>query len=729
MANRLAECQSLYLRKHAHNPIDWWPWCPEALAKAEAENKPLFVSIGYSSCHWCTVMEGEAFSNAAIAAYMNEHFVAIKVDREERPDLDSIYMQALQLMSGQGGWPLNIFLTPQDRVPFYAGTYFPVDPRFGRPGFLEVLQRIRQFYDGDKDRLERHKEQLLDALNTISELSPSAEIPSDYFATGITAIIPLVSREGSRQQFPMMPYAQLALRASRFRPDPAPADPVAEASPDVTTVPAPPEVRGEPPRMGTAGLAQSTIDGPDALIRAQQRGMDLVLGGIFDHVGGGFHRYTVDPTWTVPHFEKMLYDNGQILEFLADLWAAGFQDWAIERAVRKTVEWLRREMTDPAGYFYASQDADSLAQPEDIEPEEGEFYVWRQAQLQELLSGEQFDELEKAFDISVKGNFSDRPGLIVLQRRQAGTLDPMLEDALEVLFQARYGELDPQDPFPPAIDAEMARQHPWTGRIPPVTDTKMIVAWNSLMISGLARAAVVFEQADFLKLALPALRFILNTQSPEGRLLRLNYNGIPAVSAKSEDYALLIKALLDVHQASLTLLGEPSPQFWLDQAIDLQQQMDQTLWDPRAGGYFISGPTESGDLLVREKEFQDNATPAANGIAAANLVRLAYLTDDLKYLDRAETEFRVFGQMMRSQPRSCPSLFAALDWYQNILKVTLEHPYGIQQGFWPTTMFVTPSEPLGESVAGLVCVGLKCLDPAASLDQVIAQMRQGQVRS
>ena len=718
MANRLADCQSLYLRKHAHNPIDWWPWCPEALEKAEAENKPVFLSIGYSSCHWCTVMEGEAFSNGPIAAFMNEHFVPIKVDREERPDLDSIYMQALQLMSGQGGWPLNVFLTPQDRVPFYAGTYFPVEPRFGRPGFLEVLQRIRQFYDGDKDRLARHKEQLLDALHTISELSPSTEIPVDHLGAGLGAIIPLVSREGSRQQFPMMPYAQLALRASRFHP------------------PSESEHSG-----GTEAQPKGDgafIDGNDAWQRAQQRGQDLILGGIFDHVAGGFHRYTVDPTWTVPHFEKMLYDNGQILEFLADLWATGIQDQAIERSVQLTVEWLRREMTAPAGYFYASQDADSLAKSEDAEPEEGEFYIWTLADIQEHLSGEQFDELEKAFDISVKGNFPDRPGHIVLQRKQSEALDPLVEEALRVLFGLRYGDHDPQDPFPPAVTSDMARQHPWLGRIPPVTDTKMIVAWNSLMISGLARAAVVFEQMDYLKLALRALQFILKEQSPQGQLLRINYDGIPAVSAKSEDYALLVKALLDVHQASLTLVGDPSPQFWLDQAIDFQHKMNQQLWDEDSGGYFVSSLSDSSELLVREKEFQDNATPAANGIGITNLLRLAYLTGDLTYLDRAERSFRVFGQMMRSQPRSCPSLFAALDWHQNVLKVTLPiaQIHGIQQGFWPTAIFATESdgadgsdEVTGENgYAGLVCVGFKCLDPADSMPTLVSQMQQGQVR-
>jgi hypothetical protein len=693
MPNRLADCQSLYLRKHADNPIDWWPWIPEALDKARAENKPIFLSIGYSSCHWCTVMEGEAFSNPTIAAYMNTHFIPIKLDREERPDLDSIYMQSLQLMSGQGGWPLNVFLTPEDLVPFYAGTYFPVEPRYGRPGFLEILQRVRQFYDQQPDKIAQHKTSLLQALDSLTQLDPAASLAPDLLAKGISQIVPIVSNMGARQQFPMMPYAQLVLRAARF---------------------------------------QAGQEGAEALERAQQRGMDLVLGGIFDHVGGGFHRYTVDPTWTVPHFEKMLYDNGQILEFLSDLWANGVQDAALERAVQLTVEWLAREMTAPAGYFYAAQDADSFADPSDSEPEEGEFYVWQWAELAEVLSEMELQQLNKAFDLSRNGNFGDRPGYIVLQRLTGGDLSPEVETALrQKLFAVRYGQLEGH-PFPPAQTAQQAKGQPWPGRIPPVTDTKMIVAWNSLMISGLARAYQVFGHESYLQMAARAADFILNAQQPEGCLQRLNYNGHATVSAKSEDYALLIKALLDLHQASLA--GNPSTAaFRLDQAIALQMQMDGLLWDATQGGYFVSDPEQSSDLLIREKEFQDNATPSANGVAIANLIRLTAATSNLDYLDRAEQSLRAFEQILSQQPRVCPSLLTALDWYQNFLKVTVagDRLSAIQRQSWPTTMFVDPAtqDPLLPETVGLVCVGLKCLAPALSLDQMRSQMQQGQNRT
>lgn len=700
MANRLATCSSLYLRKHAENPVDWWPWIPEALEKARAEDKPIFLSIGYSSCHWCTVMEGEAFSDPEIAAFLNAHFLPIKVDREERPDLDSIYMQALQLMSGQGGWPLNVFLTPDDLVPFYAGTYFPVEPRFGRPGFLTVLQRILQFYRQEKDKIEDMKGQILAALTTLSDLVPEDHIPPDLLRSGIPKIQPLLANAGAVQQFPMMPYTQLVLRSARF----------------------------DPPE----GIPGS----PTALERAKERGMALVLGGIFDHVAGGFHRYTVDPTWTVPHFEKMLYDNGQILEFLSELWAHGIQDAAIERAVRLTVEWVAREMTAPAGYFYAAQDADSFARAEDAEPEEGEFYVWRWQELQDLLDAETFRALQQAFFLSPGGNFPDRPGCIVLQRRQGGELPPEVETALTThLFRARYGSTERRTPFLPAVDAQSARRQSWPGRIPPVTDTKMIVSWNGLMISGLARAYQVFGEEDYLRLALRAAQFILSQQRhPQtGSLLRLNYDGTAQVPAQSEDYALLIKALLDLHQACLPRTGDPSSQYWLEAAIRLQQEMDTRLWDEARGGYFVSDAQSTPELLVREKEFQDNATPAANGVAVANLVRLAAITGDLDYLERAEQALKTFAHIMSTRPRVCPSLFVGLDWYNNWVKATLEaeHIAALQQRSWPTTVFALPTaaEPLPAGAVGLVCWGSKCLAPAASLEQIQSQIGKGQNRA
>ncbi|MEC4868910.1 MAG: DUF255 domain-containing protein, partial [Jaaginema sp. PMC 1078.18] len=396
MSNRLVNTASLYLRKHAENPINWWYWCDEALETAKRENKPIFLSIGYSSCHWCTVMEGEAFSDNAIASYLNDNFLPIKVDREERPDIDSIYMQALQMMTGQGGWPLNIFLTPDDRVPFYGGTYFPVQPRYGRPGFLEILQSVRRFYDVETEKLTQFKSEIMRVLQESASL-PRGDNTLDkaLLLRGMEISSRIIaSQQPGQPSFPMMPYALLTLQGGR--------------------------------------LAVS-----EAVNIAKQRGMDLVLGGIYDQVGGGFHRYTVDDNWTVPHFEKMLYDNGQILEFLANLWSCGIEESAIERAIAGTIEWLQREMIDSQGFFYAAQDADSFITPQDAEPEEGAFYVWDYGELDEILTPGELQEMQTAFTVTLEGNFE---GHNVLQRRNKEKLSETTEIALSKLFKVRYGE-------------------------------------------------------------------------------------------------------------------------------------------------------------------------------------------------------------------------------------------------------------------------------------------------
>ncbi|WP_375469793.1 thioredoxin domain-containing protein [uncultured Nostoc sp.] len=685
MTNRLAEAKSLYLRKHAENPIDWWSWCDEALATARAQNKPIFLSIGYSSCHWCTVMEGEAFSDTAIAQYMNANYLPIKVDREERPDLDSIYMQALQMMSGQGGWPLNIFLSPEDLVPFYAGTYFPVDPRYGRPGFLQVLQSLRRYYDTEKEDLQQRKALIIESLLTSAVLQSgtTTELEDrELLRQGWETSTGVITTRQSGNSFPMIPYTELALRGTRFN-------------------------------------FESQYDGNQV---STQRGLNLALGGIYDHVGGGFHRYTVDPTWTVPHFEKMLYDNGQIMEYLASLWSAGIQEPAFERAVAGTVQWLKREMTAPEGYFYAAQDADSFTEPTAVEPEEGAFYVWSYSELQQLLTPEELRELQQQFTVTPKGNFEGRN---VLQRSNLGQLSATLETALSKLFTARYGvSLESLETFPPARNNQEAKTANWPGRIPSVTDTKMIVAWNGLMISGLAKAAGVFQQPLYLELAAQAANFIWENQFVDGRFHRLNYQGEPTVLAQSEDYAFFIKALLDL-QAS-----NPEHKQWLENAIAIQDEFNEFLWSGELGGYNNTSSDSSQDLIVRERSYADNATPSANGIAIANLVRLALLTDNLDYLDLAELGLKAFRSVMDRSPQACPSLFTALDWYRNstLIRSTTEQINTLIPKYLPAAVFAITSD-FPEGSVGLVCQGLKCLAPAESVEHLLQQVQQSQVRA
>ncbi|APB34532.1 thioredoxin domain-containing protein [Gloeomargarita lithophora Alchichica-D10] len=681
MANRLVHAQSLYLRKHGHNPIDWWPWGSAAIAQARKDNKPIFLSIGYSSCHWCTVMEGEAFSDQAVADTMNQYFLPIKVDREERPDIDHIYIQAVQLLIGQAGWPLNVFLDPQDLAPFYGGTYFPLTPRYGRPGFLELLRAVRQRYDQGKDQVEMVKSQILEYLQSPGKGQSLSTLDKNMLDNGYRKATSILSYQGPGNCFPMIPYAQAVLQSSRLG-------------------------------------APLNTEHP-----AVQRGINLVLGGIFDHVAGGWHRYTVDPTWTVPHFEKMLYDNGLILEYISNLWSAGVQDDSLRRAVEKTVAWLGREMRSEAGYFYAAQDADNFVHAEDREPEEGRFYVWSDQELRQLLNDAELKGLEAAFDMETNGNFE---GLTVLQRLQGGRLANGVESALDKLFTHRYGS--PSElclKFPPAVDAQQAKTMNWPGRIPPVTDTKMIVAWNSLMISGLARAAMVFQEPNYGKLATQCAEFILKSQWVNGQLYRLNYDGQVAVIAQAEDYALWIKALLDLHQMAVSLPGEVNPELWLIKAQEFQAVFDEHYWSITSQGYYATAAAASGDLLVRERPCEDNAIPSANGVALTNLVRLALLAGDLTYLERAERGLQAFGQIVQEAPQSCPGLITALDWWFHPIQVKTrpEILAQIAGQFFPTTV-LQPATDI--PAVALVCQGLTCQEPATSLETALEQLARYQ---
>ncbi len=426
----------------------------------------------------------------------------------------------------------------------------------------------------------------------------------------------------------------------------------------------------------------------------------------------------------------MLYDNGQIVEYLANLWSAGIEEPAFKRAIAGTVQWLKREMTAPEGYFYAAQDADSFTPPTPpyqggdkggSEPEEGAFYVWTFSELEQLLTAEELIELQQQFTVTANGNFESKN---VLQRRRSGELSATVETALRKLFVARYGATpESLETFPPARNNQEAKSRHWPGRIPAVTDTKMIVAWNSLMISGLARAYAVFREPVYLELATTAADFIVNHQFVDGRFHRLNYENQPTVLAQSEDYAFFIKALLDLQTCS------PEQNKWLERAIALQEEFDEYLWSVELGGYYNTSSDASQDLIVRERSYVDNATPSANGVAIANLVRLALFTDNLHYLDLAEQGLNAFRSVMNSTPQACPSLFTALDWYRNstLIRTTTEQLHSLMSQYLPSVVFAIASK-LPDNSVGLVCQGLKCLPAASSLEQMLQQVRQSQVR-
>jgi uncharacterized protein YyaL (SSP411 family) len=625
-------------------------------------------------------MEHEAFSDTVIADYMNDRFVAIKVDREERPDLDSIYLQSVQIMGESGGWPLNLFLAPDDLVPFYGGTYFPIEPRYGRPGFLRVLQSILEIYHDRNQDIQDYKEQIVRNLHQVNKHTPVPIINDEVLANGIAKCAEVVTNRDYGTCFPMIPYANFLLRASRFE--------------------------SLNPESSDNILKDKT----------QQRGLSLALGGIFDHVAGGWHRYTVDHTWTVPHFEKMLYDNGLIMEYLANLWISGLKEPAISRSCELTATWLQREMLAEEGCFYASQDADS-------EGREGKFWVWSFSELKKSFSTAELDLLVQEFTISVAGNFEETN---VLQRKKNGELSPEVEACLTKLFRLRYGEYSrPTDAFPVARSQADIREIDWEGRVPPVTDTKAITAWNALMISGLANAYRAFQKPIYKQLAVNAAKFILENQWIEGRLQRINYEGQAAVVAQSEDYAFLIKALLDMHQA----IPEEA-NFYLQQAIAIQAEFDRDFWDALSGGYFNTTSESSQHLLLRERNYQDNATPSPNGIAIANLVRIASVTKKLEYLDRAELALKRFGHVITNSPVACPSLLAAFDWFRNhtlVRTLPTQYEYFNRQ-YLPAVMLRLDKHLPNPDAIAIVCQGFACLEPAMSIEICDRQLLRSTTR-
>jgi uncharacterized protein YyaL (SSP411 family) len=611
---------------------------------------------------------------------MNDRFVAIKVDREERPDLDSIYLQSVQIMGESGGWPLNLFLAPDDLVPFYGGTYFPIEPRYGRPGFLRVLQSILEIYHDRNQDIQDYKEQIVRNLHQVNKHTPVPIINDAVLANGIAKCAEVVTNRDYGTCFPMIPYANFLLRASRFE--------------------------SLNPESSDNILKDKT----------QQRGLSLALGGIFDHVAGGWHRYTVDHTWTVPHFEKMLYDNGLIMEYLANLWISGLKEPAISRSCELTATWLQREMLAEEGCFYASQDADS-------EGREGKFWVWSFSELKKSFSTAELDLLVQEFTISVAGNFEETN---VLQRKKNGELSPEVEACLTKLFRLRYGEYSrPTDAFPVARSQADIREIDWEGRVPPVTDTKAITAWNALMISGLANAYRAFQKPIYKQLAVNAAKFILENQWIEGRLQRINYEGQAAVVAQSEDYAFLIKALLDMHQA----IPEEA-NFYLQQAIAIQAEFDRDFWDALSGGYFNTTSESSQHLLLRERNYQDNATPSPNGIAIANLVRIASVTKKLEYLDRAELALKRFGHVITNSPVACPSLLAAFDWFRNhtlVRTLPTQYEYFNRQ-YLPAVMLRLDKHLPNPDAIAIVCQGFACLEPAMSIEICDRQLLRSTTR-
>src|SRR3954470_7093967 len=596
MANRLAQETSPYLLQHRDNPVDWYPWGTEALEKSRQENKPIFLSIGYSACHWCHVMEHESFENEAIARVLNDNFVAIKVDREERPDLDQIYMNAVQMLTGHGGWPMSVFLTPELK-PFYGGTYWPPKSSRGMPGFDQILAAV---IDAWKNRREH-------ALNAADQLT--AELQN-------VGAIP--GGEASALNGELIEGAASQLRRSF--------DNTYGGFGEAPKFPHPMDLRL------LVRVAQRTgQQGPLDMVRLTLDRM--AAGGIYDHLGGGFARYSVDARWLVPHFEKMLYDNALLAGAYLDAYlVTGDANYA--RVLRETLNYVIRDMTSPSGGFYSTEDADR-------EGHEGLFYMWTPDEVEAVLGEERGATFGRVYDVSDEGNFEGRSIL---------NLPKTLEQCAAILAR---------EPHELAAELAQSREKLFTvreKRVRPGRDDKVIVAWNGLMIDAMARAGAALNEPEYVITADEVASYILSRmRRDDGRLLHSCRNGHAKLDAYLDDYAALANSLVSLYEANFK-------ERWIDDAVQLMDIVLDKFADPAGGGFFYTA-SDHEQLIARTKELTDSSIPSGNSLAANALLRLGRLTGRSDYLDAAEQILAAAVPIMQRAPMAAGQMLLALDFY------------------------------------------------------------------
>jgi hypothetical protein len=592
--NRLINETSPYLLQHAHNPVDWYSWGEEAFEKARREDKPVLLSIGYSACHWCHVMEHESFENEEIAKVMNENFVNIKVDREERPDLDQIYMNAVQMMTQHGGWPMTVFLTPAG-MPFYGGTYFPPEDRYNMPGFPRVLLSVKDAYRGQPDEVARTAVSLLGELRRLNVARESSELLcADLLDAAYRGIIgnhdAVNGGFGSAPKFPPAMTLEFLLRTHQ--------------------------------RTGRQ----------DALAIVGQTSRKMARGGIYDQLGGGFHRYATDTRWLVPHFEKMLYDNALLSRFYLHVYQVTGDELA-RSVVEETLGYVAREMTNAEGGFYSAQDADS-------EGHEGKFFVWTVSEIEQVLGEADAGPFCSYYNVTPAGNFEGHNILNVTrsvaevaetEKLSVAQLSTVLERGVKKLFDVRER------------------------RVKPGRDEKVLTAWNGLMLASFAEAAAILDREDYLTIARNNARFLLDNLVRDGLLLRTYKDGKAKLNGYLEDYAFLIDGLLTLFEVT----GE-SP--WFEAAESLTRKMIDEFWDEEDGGFYFTGKSHE-TLIVRTKDYFDNATPSGNSVAAEVLLRLGLLTDNDDYRRRATSVLRLVAEPMKRYPAAFGRALSALDFY------------------------------------------------------------------
>ncbi len=598
--NRLVNETSPYLLQHAHNPVDWQPWDDEALQQARKEDKPIFLSIGYSACHWCHVMEHESFEDDEVAAILNAHFVSIKVDREERPDLDDIYMKAVQLMTGSGGWPMSVFLTP-DLQPFYGGAYYPPRDMMGRPSFKTVLKGVSRAWDERRDEIANTAAEMVRHIQAIDgDAGGAADLPSPELIRRAAADLASTfdSRYGgfgSAPKFPSGPTNQVLLRD-----------------------------------YWRNGVEESRR-------MAEHTLQFMYFGGMCDHLGGGFHRYSVDEQWLVPHFEKMLYDNAQLAEVYTEAWQLT-KNPLYRKVAEDIFAYELRDMRDPGGAFHSTEDADS-------EGEEGRFYLWTHDALVAELGKEDAAVFCDYYGVRPEGNFqSHEPyhqGMNILHiagppqsvaERHGMTLDE-LESRLDKMRQKLF-----------AVREE---------RVRPGLDDKILTSWNALLIGALAKGARAFGRNEYKDAAEEAARFILDEMRDGDRLLRTHRGGRSRLPAYLDDYAFLCDAFVDLYQATFNT-------DWLREAERLADALIERFWDNASGGFYFTSSDHDG-LIVRSKPFFDGSEPSGNSVAALGLLRLARLTGKSEYQEKAEATLRAARAQLEHMPRAFMNMLFAVD--------------------------------------------------------------------
>jgi len=669
--NRLGQETSPYLLQHQDNPVHWRPWGPEAFAEARESGRPVLLSIGYAACHWCHVMAHESFEDTVTAALMNELFVNIKVDREERPDVDAIYQHALALMGEHGGWPLTMFLTAEAE-PIWGGTYFPPEPRFGRPAFTDILQRVAHLFRTDPDKIRHNVDALKAALATLSKSARGGAVPADAVEPVAAALMRQVDRAngglGGAPKFPQCSALEILWRAYR--------------------------------RSGEAAFG-------DAVTLSLDR---MCQGGIYDHLGGGFARYSVDGAWLVPHFEKMLYDNAQLVDLMTLVWQETRSPLYAAR-IAETIGWLLREMVTERGGFAGTLDADS-------EGEEGRYYVWSAEEIEALL-GDEAPFFKMAYDVRAGGNWE---GKTILNRSAQPALGIAEHEARLAASRAKLLATRDQ-------------------RIRPGLDDKVLADWNGLMIAALARAAQSFERPDWLDAAAAAFTFVRESMVVDGRLRHSWRAGRADHPATLDDHAAMALAALALYQATAEAGYLTQAVAWLDEAHD-------RFHDAEEGGYFFSADDVT-DLITRSKNAYDHATPAGNAMAAAAMAQLYYLTGEAQWRERAESTITAFSGEVERNPATVAALINANDLLQNAVQIVIcgetdtadtrallkaslavSLPTRIQQLVPPGTTLGTghPAHgkgPLEGRAAAYVCRDLTCSLPLTDAAALAAALADG----